>query len=534
MLPAGCRRGQAQNRSATGACSQARLLAWFRVLVLKPLVKPSNSLEALSRLEDYFSLHDLGRPPALSAILLQEEPMPPRSKKKTFSSKHSLPVLNPNTAGIDIGATEIYVAVPPDRSEHSVRSFPTFTQDLLALKEWLKACSIKSVAMESTGVYWIPLYQILEKAGLEVCLVNARHVKNVPGRKSDVSDCQWLQHLHAAGLLRGSFRPNGQVCAVRSLVRHRDNLVKMASEHVQHMQKALTQMNIQLHNVISDITGVTGLAIIEALLAGQRDPNELASFKDRRIKATKAIIAKSLVGNYTAEHLFVLKQSLESYKHYQLLIHDCDAQIQALLQAFDSQRDPAQNPLPAITHRVVHKPQRNQPKFDLRSELYRITGVDLTSIPGINALTAYTVFAEIGQDISKFPSAKHFASWLGLCPNNKVSGGKVLSAKTRCLQNRAAHALRLAAQSLWRSPTALGHAFRARRARLGPPKAITATAHQLARIIYHLLQSKESYDHALYAAKDQLLKRKAEAKLKAQAKLLGFAVVPIQNHSTTG
>lgn len=455
--------------------------------------------------------------------------MPPRSNKKKSASKHTLPVLNLNTAGIDIGATEIYVAVPSDKAEQPVRHFATFTQELLELAHWLKACGVKSVAMESTGVYWIPLYQILEDHGLEVCLVNARHVKNVPGRKSDVADCQWLQYLHAVGLLRGSFRPNGDVCAVRSLIRHRDSLIKMASEHVQHMQKALTQMNIQLHNVISDITGVTGLSIVEAILSGKRDPKELAEFKDRRIKATKETIAKSLVGDYRTEHLFTLKQSLESYHHYQRLIQQCDLQIESLLHQFDSQADPASHPLPEITHREVHKPQGNQPRFDLRQELYRITGVDLTSIPGINSLTAYNVFSEIGQDISKFPSAKHFASWLGLCPDNRVSGGRVLSAKTRCVKNRAAHSLRLAAQSLWRSPTALGHAFRARRARSGAPKAITATAHQLARIVYHLLATKESYDHSLYAHIEERYRHKMTAKLKAQAKMLGLAVIPIQN-----
>lgn len=446
--------------------------------------------------------------------------MAPRSSPKIVTQK-AFPLFNPDAAGIDIGATELYVAVPAERSDKPVRCFGTFTEDLQALSQWLKSCQVRSVAMESTGVYWIPVFQILEDHGFTVCLVNARHVKNVPGRKSDVSDCQWLQYLHSVGLLRGSFRPPQQVCAVRSLVRHRDSLIQMASVHVQHMQKALTQMNLQLHHVISDLTGVTGLAIIEAILSGERDPQTLAQFRNKRIKASKATIAKSLVGDYRAEHLFTLEQSLKSYQHYQGLIAECAQKIKTLLSAFEAQVDLARHPLPPPS-----KPIRHQPPTDLRTELYRLTGVDLTEIPGIQATTAHTLLAEIGRDLSKFPSAKHFASWLGLCPDNRISGGKILSVKTRPVANRAAGALRMAAQALYRSETALGDFFRRMRARQGTPKAITSTAHKLALIIYHMLKTKTPYDHTRCAHHEKQHRRRMEVKLKHQAKTLGFALVP--------
>ena len=438
-----------------------------------------------------------------------------------------MPTMNPNAAGIDIGATEIFVAVPPDRDQRPVRSFATFTEDLIVLADWLKTCGVKTVAMESTGVYWIPLFQILEARGFEVCLVNARHVKNVPGRKSDVSDCQWLQYLHAVGLLRASFRPPQAICAVRSILRHRDSMMKMAGSHVQHMQKAMTQMNLQLHNVISDLTGVTGLAIVDAILAGERNAAKLAALRDHRIKASLQTIAKSLVGDYRPEHLFTLRQALAAYRHYQQLMGECDTEIQKLLAEFDSQIDPIAHPLsaPKSSHR---KPQRNEPRFDLRSELYRILGVDLTQVPGLNSITIHTVFSEIGMDLGKFPSGKHFASWLGLCPDNRISGGRILSVKTRDVKSRAAYALRLAAQSLHRSYSNLGEYFRRMRAKLGAPKAITATAHKLARIIYHLLTTRKSYDESVFAKNEELYQKRTEKKLRNQAAALGFSLVPLQ------
>lgn len=451
-------------------------------------------------------------------------------KKQKNTSKPVLPCLEPNAAGVDVGATEIYIAVPPDRDERPVRSFRTFTGDLHAAAEWLKACDIKTVVMESTGVYWIPFFQILEARGFKVLLVNARHVKHVPGRKSDVSDCQWLQYLLSVGLLRASFRPEQAVCTVRSILRHRDTLVQMASAHIQHMQKALDQMNLQIHHVISDITGLTGLAIVEAILEGERDPVALAKLRDPRIKATESTIAQALVGAYRAEHLFTLRQSLAAYRHYQQLIAACDVEIEQYLATFQSKVDLTRRPLQKLQDR--HKPRRNELRFDLRGHLYRIFGVDLTQIPGINALTAHTLFVEIGPDLSRFANASAFASWLGLCPDNRISGGKVLSVKTRAVKNRAATALRMAAQSLHRSHSCLGQYYRRMRAKLGAPKAITAVAHKLARIIYHLLTTGKAYQETACAEHEARYHQQLEAKLRRHARLLGFDLVPKQTSAT--
>lgn len=451
----------------------------------------------------------------------------PRQPRRTQTTT-ALPVLNLNAAGIDIGATTIFVAVPIDRAPQPVRAFGTFTEDLIAIADWLHACGVQTVAMESTGVYWIPLFQILETRGFEVCLVNARHVKNVPGRKSDVADCQWLQYLHAVGLLRASFRPPDTVCAVRSLLRHRDTLVTYAAAHVQHMQKALTQMNLQLQHVISDITGKTGLAIIDAILAGERAPVVLAQLKDYRIKASAETIAKALQGDWRTEHLFTLRQALAAYRHYQQLITECDQEVERLLSVFDSQVDPTEVPLPppTTTHRT---PQRNEARFtttDLRTELYRILGVDLTQVPSLQSTTIHTLFAELGRDLSCFPSAKHFASWLGLCPDNRVSGGRVLSAKTRDVRSRVANALRLAAQTLHHSHSALGEYYRRMRARLGAPKAITAAAHKLARILYHLLTTQQPYNDSVFAEYEEQYQQRRVRRLHREAAALGYTLTP--------
>jgi transposase len=436
-----------------------------------------------------------------------------------------MPVLQPHAAGIDIGATEIYVCVPLDRDPQPIRRCGTFTADLHALAEWLTRCGVTSVAMESTGVYWIPLYQILETRGLEVCLVNARHVKNVPGRKTDVQDCQWLQYLHAVGLLRSSFRPPETVCALRSLLRHRDTLVQLAAAHTRHMQKALTQMNLQLHHVLSDLTGVTGLAILDAILAGERDPQGLAGHRDRRIKASRETVAKALVGDYRPEHLFTLRQALASYRHYQGLIAECDREIQALLATVESRVDPLGLPLPpAPTPR--RKPHRKTPPFDLRAELYRVLGTDLTQVPGLQGPTVHTLFAELGADLSAFPSGHHFASWLGLCPDNRITGGKVRSVSTRPVKHRVATALRLAAQSLSRSQSVLGLFYRRMRAKLGAPGAITATAHKLARVLYHLITTRQPYQESRLAAAEAAHRRRTESRLRAQARAIGFHLVP--------
>jgi transposase len=335
-------------------------------------------------------------------------------------------VLEPDAAGIDIGAEEIYVAVPPDRDQESTRRFSSFTADLHALADWLGRCRIQSVAMESTGVYWIPLFQILEERGFKVYLVNAHYLKSVPGRKSDVSDCQWIQYLHSVGLLRASFRPPDAICALRTLWRHHGSLLEMAAEHILHMQKALSQMNLQLHHVLSDITGTSGQAILDAILSGKRDPVELAQLCHSRVKSPRDKVARALVGDYRPEHLFTLKQSLAGYRYYQKLILELDQETARLMQALPSATE---QPIPPRTKATAYHRQGNDPQFDLRSELYRIAGVDLTDIPGVSAATAQVILTEIGTDVSRFRNASAFASWLGLCPEKRVSGGKVLSCK---------------------------------------------------------------------------------------------------------
>jgi transposase len=436
-----------------------------------------------------------------------------RKRIKNFK-KVTLPVLHSDAAGIDIGATEIYVAVPPDRDSESVRMFGTFTRDLQALADWLQQTGIRTVAMESTGVYWIPLMQILESRGFEVYLVNAKHVRNVPGRKTDVSDCQWLQYLHSVGLLRPSFRPAQEICAVRSLWRHRETLVELATCHVQHMQKALDQMNLQIHHVISDITGLTGLAIIGAILDGERDTRKLALLRDPRIRASHETIAKSLEGDYQQEHLFTLRQSVELYQQYRKKILECEDE------------SPAKD---SVKKCKVMKPAQ---ALTLRNEGYRILGVDLTTIPGISVLHVQTILAELGPDHSKFRNAAAFSSWMGLCPDNDISGGKVLRSGTRKVKNRIALALRMAAQSLQQSQTSLGEFYRRMRTRLGAPKAITAAAHKLARIVFHLLTTKEPYDDSVFAQLEELRNQRARKRLSAQARELGFHLVPAHADTT--
>src|SRR5947207_10769853 len=362
-------------------------------------------------------------------------------KRKHRKLARSLPVMRPNAGGIDIGATEIFVAVPADRDTESVRSFPTFTQDLHALADWLQQCRVDRVAMESTGVYCIPLFQILEARGIEVHLVNAQHVHHVPGRKSDVLDCQWLQYLHSVGLLRASFRPEHAVCEIRSRMRHRENLVQMACVHVQHMHKALDQMNLQIHHVISDITGVTGLAIVDAIVAGKTNPKELAKLRDFRIKASIETVTKSLVGDYRPEHIFTLKQSLISYRHYQQLIDGCDREVQQRLQAFDTKDD---GPNAAADSSSSTKPAASG--FDLHHHLERIFGTDLTLMPGFESLRVQTIFSELGADLSKFPTEDSFCSWLNLCPKDGTSAGRRIRAPHIKTQNRVTNAFRLAAQ----------------------------------------------------------------------------------------
>jgi transposase len=428
--------------------------------------------------------------------------------------------INFNAAGIDVGSRSHFVAVPPGRDEVSVKEFLSFTADLERLADWLEQCSVETVVMESTGVYWIALFELLESRGFEVLLVNAHHVHNVPGRKTDVMDCQWLQQLHTYGLLAGSFRPEQSICTLRAYLRQRETLVRYAAAHIQHMQKALNQMNLQLHHVVNDITGVTGLKIIRAILDGERDPVILAKHRNPGCKNATETLAKALHGNWREEHLFALRQAVELFDLYQQKIQACDQAIEQLLNRFEKHTDQAP-PKPTRTQ----KASRNTPKFDLHNLLYRITGVDLSRIDALNPHTLLKIIAETGIDMSRWPSAKHFASWLGLSPGNKISGGKRLGGRTTPSANRAAGAFRLAARSLYASQSALGGFFRRQKARLGSPKAITATAHKLARIFYSMLKNQTVYDDPGADAYEQRYRQRVLHNLKQRAAKLGFDLV---------
>jgi transposase len=432
--------------------------------------------------------------------------------------------INFNAAGIDIGADTHYVAVPKSRDPkgRDVRHFGSFTADLFALAAWLKECRIDTVAMESTGVYWIALYELLESKGFEVQLINPMFIKNVPGRKTDVLDCQWIQQLHTYGLLQGSFRPAEQICVLRGYLRQRAMLVSYASQHIQHIQKALEQMNIKLSQVIRDVTGTTGLNLIRAILGGERNPEKLSQLRDPRCKNDDQTIAKALHGNWRKEHLFALQQAVELFDFYQKKIADCDIEIERQLAGFDNR---SQGPLSGQSRKTTGG---NQLSFDARSHLYRMTGVDLTRIDGLEALTVLKIIGEIGLDMSRWPTEKHFASWLGLSPGSKISGGKVLSAKTKRCASRAAHCLRLAAYSLHKSKSAIGAFFRRKKAQLGPAKAITATAHKLARILYNMLKNGTEYKDIGQDYYEQRYKNRLFENLKRRAKQLGFELSVIK------
>lgn len=452
-----------------------------------------------------------------------------RRKKKGFCQEDR-PVVEPDAAGIDVGAREMYVAIPPDRDPEPVRVFPTFTVDLEALADWLMECGITTVAMESTGVYWIPLYQILQDRGIRVCLTNARHMKNVPGRRTDWHECQWLQYLHTTGLLRAAFRPEQDVCAVRTLLRHRNELVQMASQHVQHMQKALTQMNFQIQHVISDITGVTGLAIVDAILAGERDPAKLAKLRQRGIRADEETIRKSLEGDWREEHLFTLKQSRHLYTTYRQHIEDGDKEIAKRLGEFEPKVDLTEKPLPpaAGPSRKRRNKRTGDFRFDVRQEAYQLYGVDVTRIPGIDGL-ALPIFSEVGRDLkSRFPDAAHFAAWMGVCSDNDKSAGKVLWKGVRKIKNRTGQMFRMAAAALHNSRTPLGDFLRRMKAKLGPAAGITATAHKIAIIFYTLVTKQIEYDESIWAERDQQRQKRFAEKIKRQARQLGYELVPIQ------
>lgn len=446
-----------------------------------------------------------------------------KKRSRTIPKMESLKQLNFNAAGIDIGATEIWVCVPQDRDEKAVRQFGTFSCELHDIVIWLKECGVDTVAMESTGIYWIPLYDLLERNGFQVYLVNAKHVKNVPGRKSDLLDCQWLQQLHTYVLLRNSFRPEQEIRKLRDLDRHRDNLISYRGAHIQHMQKALHLMNLQLDNVIEDITGLTGMKIIRAIVAGERDAKKLACYRDPRCKNSQETIAHSLQGQYSNEYVFQLKQALELYDVYTEKIRECEREIQKQYERIPEKVDPKEEPLPPSSKDSNCK---NEPLFDLRSCLYRTCGVDLTEVNGLNSVTVHNIISETGVDMSKWPTYKHFTSWLGVSPANEISGGKVLKSKTKKTANRANKALRLAARSLHHSNSYLGAYYRRMRTRLGASKAITATAHKLARIIYIMLKEQKEFVDLGADYFQQKNREREIKKLLKKANALGFYLSP--------
>lgn len=399
---------------------------------------------------------------------------------------------NPNAAAVDIGCAEHWVAVPPGRSKDAVRKFGCCTVELEALADWLVQCRVDTVVLEATGNYWMVLYDLLEERQLRPIVVNPRYAKNMSGKKGDIPDCQWMQKLHSYGLFANSFRPNEPLRALRTYLRQRESLVVAAGQCLQHMQKALTEMNVQLANVISDISGDTGLRIIDAILAGERDPKRLARLKDGRIRASEAAMADALAGYFKTEHLFVLKQARLSYTHFQEQILQCQGQIQQQMRAIESRVEPAASGAKGVANQTEGDQPQAQ-SFNLQSELRRIVGVDLTAIDGIGALTAQVVLSETGTNMNPWPTEKHFASWLGLCPDHRISGGKVLARSTRPVVNRARHALRMSAYTLEHSHSALGAKYRRLKRRLGAPKAIVAMAHHLARLIYRMIKFGQEY-----------------------------------------
>lgn len=425
-----------------------------------------------------------------------------------------------NAAGIDVGSESHYVAVPVDRDENPVRTFPAYTPDLVELADWLKACRVDTVAMESTGVYWIPLYEVLAQRGFKVFLVSPQHVKRVPGRKTDVLDCQWLQQLHTYGLLSGAFRPEDIEVAFRSYMRQRAMLVSYAAQHIQHMQKALVQMNVLVHHAVKDITGVSGMRIIRAIIGGERDPRTLAGMREPGCKKSSKDVRKALQGNWREEHLFALRQAVELYDYYEQKILDCDQQIVRHLESMEDRSGESHGTPPAPEGR---RPRKNEMSFDGAEQAYRISGADLTKIPGIKGHTALKILSEIGTDVTHWPTAKHFASWLTLAPRNRISGGKRLSQrKAPPSANRVAQALRLAAYSLHRSYSYLGAFYRRLAARAGKGKAIQATAHKLAHQVYYALKYGTDYVEKGQQYYEEVYRQRLLKNISRRAKELGY------------
>lgn len=438
-------------------------------------------------------------------------------KARTAASSTVLRVIHPNAAGIDLGSRSHFAALPPGRAEEGVREFGCFTEDLEAMAEWLLGHGIDTVAMESTGVYWVPVFEVLERRGLDVQLVSTKHLKAVPGRKTDVADCQWIQHLHEAGLLRGSFRPADQICELRGILRHKATLVEESGRRIQRMQKALEQMNIQLHKVVSDITGETGLSIIEAMVAGEREPAKLVALRNYRCKQSPETIAKALVGNWRVEHLFCLKQELEGYKFIEGQIAACEAQALEGWRRLEQKANPADAP----------KPKSHHANLQMHRALFAAAGKDLSRMPGISTENLPALLSEVGLDLTKWSSAKAFANWATLAPRNNISGGKRHRAGFQPSKaNRVGQIFRVAAQTLMNSKTALGAFCRRMRGRKGSAVAIHATANKLAKLFYLLCTRGQAYVELGAAAYDTRYRARLVNNALRQLHRLGVNVEP--------
>lgn len=435
--------------------------------------------------------------------------------------------VNPKAAGVDIGAQEIVVCIGGGANEQLVRSFGTYTVDLRAIANWLKENNIESVAMESTGVYWIPLFEELAGQGFHCHLISSRSLRRVPGRKSDVLDCQWIQTLHSYGLLASSFRPEADLVGLRTLLRHRAQLIEHRAPHILHMQKALAQMNIQLVQVLSDVTGMTGLTIIRAIVTGERDPYKLAALRNYRCKKDAEEIAKALTGTWREEHIFILKQSLEMYDFYTQHIKACDEEIEEAYRQTRPSDEDDNLPDPPAHKRQTHSKNAPRNAEEIRKHLKRICGVDITAVHGISAALAQTIILEVGTDMSKFPNEKHFCSWLGLAPKHEISGGKVLKNFTLKTKNRAGQALRLAAGSVMRADCMFGAYYRRQKARLGPAQAAVATAHQIAKVVYRMLKYQVEYEPLSAQAYEAHFKDQQIKYLVKKAAKFGFQLAPV-------
>jgi transposase len=467
--------------------------------------------------------------------------MPSKAKTNSTKSKRvyreTLKMITPHAAGIDVGSGEMWVCVPEkDASEKNIKKFGSFTPDLIQLANWLSECKVKSVAMESTGIYWIPVYQILEARGFEVVLVNAHELKNVSGRpKTDRFDCQWIQRLHSYGLLKASFRPENNVYRLQVLMRHRKNLVQDSGKHIQHMQKSLRLMNLVLDKVISDITGEVGMKIINAILRGEYDPYTLAKYRNNRIKSTEEEIRKALTGNYQKEEVFILRQAVDSYNHVNNQIKACDTEVEKLTaqikEDYEKKTDKSKtntNVVKTKKFQKRHKGAFMSNSSNVSGYLQSIIGAEVTDIGGIDMLGALTLISETGFDMNKWKTDKHFSSWLALAPNRKITGGKLLSSKTKKINNRAKQAFKTAAVTLRNSDCYLGAFYRRMLRKAGPAVAVTATARKIAVIYYNTLKYGRKYVDLGADYYEKMYRDRIKVNLAKRAAKLGMRLVELE------